>query len=118
VWFPSCGGLKIAHSHCIDNSLYYLTSRDSSGSDSSSGVDSETLHCRARDANLQDITKKLMNADLHAAVLRVTQSRSPSLVGISGIVLQETKNAFLLVTSNNQLKSKHWSDIWAVVSVL
>lgn len=60
---------------------------------------------KARGANLQDVAKQLMNADLHAAELRVTESRCPSLVGISGIVLQETKNAFVLVTSNNQLKT-------------
>ena len=47
-----------------------------------------------------------MNADLHAAILHVTQSRCSSLVGVSGIVLQETKNAFILVTCDNQLKSK------------
>lgn len=68
------------------------------------------MHCRARDGNLQDVAKQLMNADLHAAVLRVTESRCSSLVGISGIVLQETKNAFVLVTSNNQLKSKYHCD--------
>jgi len=77
---------------------------------SCSSSDDETLYCRARDANLQDVAKQLMNADLHAAQLHVTESRCPSLVGISGIVLQETKNAFVLVTSNNQLKSKCQSD--------
>ena len=56
-----------------------------------------------------------MNADLHAALLHVTESRCPSLVGISGIVLQETKNVFVLVTSNNQLKSKQQSDTFTLL---
>ena len=65
------------------------------------------LVCRVTDTNRQDVAKRLMNADLHAALLHVTQSRCSSLVGISGIVLQETKNAFVLVTCDNQLKSKY-----------
>lgn len=69
-------------------------------------LDSEMSVCRVTEMNTQDVAKRLMNADLHAARLRVTQSRCPSLVGISGIVLQETKNAFVLVTFDNQLKSK------------
>lgn len=52
-----------------------------------------------------DVAKQLMNADLHAALLHVTQSRCSSLVGISGIVLQETRNTFVVVTRDNQLKS-------------
>jgi len=52
-----------------------------------------------------DVAKQLMNADLHAALLHVTQSCCSSLVGISGIVLQETRNTFVLVTPHNQLKS-------------
>jgi len=55
---------------------------------------------------MYDVAKRLMNADLHAAVLHVTQSCCPSLVGLSGIVLQETKNTFVLVTADSQLKSK------------
>jgi len=69
-------------------------------------LDSEASVCRVTETNTQDVAKRLMNADFHAANLRVTQSRCPSLVGISGIVLQETKNAFVLVTCDNQLKSE------------
>jgi len=64
-----------------------------------------------RDRDRQDVAKRLMNADLHGACLHVTQSRCSSLVGISGIVLQETKNAFVLVTSCNKLKSKCKNDV-------
>lgn len=60
---------------------------------------------KVRDRDRQDVAKRLMNADLHGACLHVTQSRCSSLVGISGIVLQETKNAFVLVTSCNKLKT-------------
>jgi len=61
---------------------------------------------RVTDANKQDVARQLMNADLHASLLQVTESRCPALVGLSGIVLQETKNAFVLVTSDNKLKSE------------
>jgi ribonuclease P protein subunit POP4 len=55
--------------------------------------------------SLQDAAKRLMNADLHAALLHVMQSKCPSLVGVSGLVLQETKNTFRLVTADNKLKT-------------
>ncbi|KAN0092540.1 Rof/RNase P-like protein [Tylopilus felleus] len=47
---------------------------------------------------------KLVKADLNGALLTVRQSRNPCLVGLSGIVLHETENAFKLITRKNQLK--------------
>jgi RNase P/RNase MRP subunit p29 len=61
--------------------------------------------------SLQEAARRLMNADLHGAILRVTRSKCPSLVGATGILLQETKNSFLLVTVNNRLKSKYLSSL-------
>ncbi|KAJ3507564.1 hypothetical protein NMY22_g16893 [Coprinellus aureogranulatus] len=47
---------------------------------------------------------KLLKADFHGAVLTVKDSKNPSLVGLSGILIHETENAFKLVTSKNKVK--------------
>ncbi|KAG6372174.1 RNase P subunit p29-like protein [Boletus reticuloceps] len=47
---------------------------------------------------------KLVKADINGALLTVRQSRNPCLVGLSGIVLHETENAFKLITRKNKLK--------------
>ena len=40
----------------------------------------------------------------------VSRSKCPSYVGTSGILLQETKNAFKIITKDDKLKSKLWRD--------
>ncbi|KIJ62978.1 hypothetical protein HYDPIDRAFT_168910 [Hydnomerulius pinastri MD-312] len=53
---------------------------------------------------------KLVKADYHGSILTVRQSRNPCLVGISGIVIHETENAFRIITRKDQLKrSSHFS---------
>ncbi|KIM53007.1 hypothetical protein SCLCIDRAFT_1223271 [Scleroderma citrinum Foug A] len=47
---------------------------------------------------------KLVKADLHGSLLTVRQSRNPCLVGLSGIVLYESENAFRTITKANQIK--------------
>ena len=47
---------------------------------------------------------KLLRADFHGAVLTVKQSKNSSLVGLSGILIHETENAFKLVTEKNKVK--------------
>ncbi|TFY63987.1 hypothetical protein EVJ58_g2917 [Rhodofomes roseus] len=47
---------------------------------------------------------KLVKADFHGSIMAVRQSKNPCLVGLSGIVIHETENAFKIVTRNNQLK--------------
>lgn len=47
---------------------------------------------------------KMMKADLHGCYLTVKKSRCPSYVGLSGIVMQETRNMFVLVTSSDEVK--------------
>ncbi|KAH7884881.1 RNase P subunit p29-like protein [Phlebopus sp. FC_14] len=47
---------------------------------------------------------KLVKADFHGSLLTVRQSRNPCLVGISGIVIHETENAFKMVTRKDKLK--------------
>ncbi|KIK96284.1 hypothetical protein PAXRUDRAFT_826116 [Paxillus rubicundulus Ve08.2h10] len=47
---------------------------------------------------------KLVKADLHGSLLTVRRSRNPCLVGLSGIVIHETENAFKIVTRKDKLK--------------
>ncbi|TFK92390.1 RNase P/MRP p29 subunit [Polyporus arcularius HHB13444] len=47
---------------------------------------------------------KLIKADFHGAIVTVRQSKNPCLVGLSGIVMHETENAFKVITRNDQLK--------------
>lgn len=41
--------------------------------------------------------------DLHGAYLKCTASRNPTLIGCEGIVVQETRNTFIIVKRTNRL---------------
>ena len=45
---------------------------------------------------------KVAKADYHGACLCIVKSKCPSLVGISGIVLQETEGTFRIICPDNQ----------------
>ncbi|KAL1712905.1 Rof/RNase P-like protein [Schizophyllum commune] len=47
---------------------------------------------------------KLVKADLHGSILTVKQSKNADLVGLGGIVILETENAFRVVTRKNKVK--------------
>ncbi|KAH9854136.1 RNase P/MRP p29 subunit [Lenzites betulinus] len=47
---------------------------------------------------------KLIKADFHGAVVTVRKSKNSCLVGLSGIVVHETENAFKVITQKDQLK--------------
>ncbi|KZP10489.1 RNase P/MRP p29 subunit [Athelia psychrophila] len=47
---------------------------------------------------------KLVKADFHGSFITVRQSKNPCLVGLSGIVIHETENAFKVITKHNTLK--------------
>ncbi|KAJ5070941.1 ribonuclease p subunit p29 [Anaeramoeba ignava] len=53
----------------------------------------------------QSILSKIARADFHGCILTVIKSKCPSLIGINGIVLQETKSTFKIITKENKLKS-------------
>ncbi|XP_073232722.1 ribonuclease P protein subunit p29-like [Porites lutea] len=55
-------------------------------------------------SNLKAAYPKLLRADYHGCILNVSRSKCPSYVGTSGILLQETKNAFKIITKDNKLK--------------
>ncbi|KIY44149.1 hypothetical protein FISHEDRAFT_67811 [Fistulina hepatica ATCC 64428] len=47
---------------------------------------------------------KLVKADFHGSIITVRQSKHPGFVGLSGIVIHESENAFRVVTRKNQTK--------------
>ncbi|XP_023582552.1 ribonuclease P protein subunit p29 [Trichechus manatus latirostris] len=56
------------------------------------------------DTQPEMIQAKLLKADLHGAVISVTKSKCPSYVGVTGILLQETKYVFRIITKEDRLK--------------
>uniref|UniRef100_A0A8C4RUZ0 Ribonuclease P protein subunit p29 n=1 Tax=Erpetoichthys calabaricus TaxID=27687 RepID=A0A8C4RUZ0_ERPCA len=56
------------------------------------------------ESNPQMIQSKLLKADFHGAIVTVTKSKCPSYVGTTGIILQETKHVFRIVTQHDRLK--------------
>ncbi|KAI0807116.1 RNase P/MRP p29 subunit [Fomes fomentarius] len=47
---------------------------------------------------------KLIKADFHGSIVTVRKSKNPCLVGLSGVVVHETENAFKVITVKDQLK--------------
>ncbi|XP_030622394.1 ribonuclease P protein subunit p29 [Chanos chanos] len=56
------------------------------------------------ESNPQTIQQKLLKADLHGAVLTVVRSKCPSYVGTTGILVQEMKHVFKIITKEDRLK--------------
>ncbi|KXN80585.1 Ribonuclease P protein subunit p29, partial [Leucoagaricus sp. SymC.cos] len=52
----------------------------------------------------QAMFPKLVKADFHGAIISVCQSKNPCLVGIRGIIIHETENAFKVITKSNAVK--------------
>ncbi|XP_069463174.1 ribonuclease P protein subunit p29 [Ambystoma mexicanum] len=57
-----------------------------------------------RDTKPHMIQPKLLKADLHGALVSVTKSKCPSYVGLTGIILQEMKHIFKIITKEDRLK--------------
>ncbi|CAH2324278.1 ribonuclease P subunit p29 isoform X1 [Pelobates cultripes] len=56
------------------------------------------------DAQPQMIQSRILKADLHGALVMVSKSKCPSYVGLTGIILQETKHVFKIITKEDKLK--------------
>ncbi|XP_055992618.1 ribonuclease P protein subunit p29 [Sorex fumeus] len=56
------------------------------------------------DTQPQMIQAKLLKGDLHGAIISVAKSKCPSYVGVTGILLQETKHVFKIITKEDHLK--------------
>ncbi|XP_073411134.1 ribonuclease P protein subunit p29 [Dendrobates tinctorius] len=52
----------------------------------------------------QMIQSKILKADLHGAAVTVFKSKCPSYVGLAGIILQESKHVFRIITEEDKLK--------------
>ncbi|XP_077567812.1 ribonuclease P protein subunit p29 isoform X1 [Stigmatopora nigra] len=50
------------------------------------------------------VQKKLLKADFHGAIIIVIQSKCPSYVGASGIIIQEFKHVFKIITKQDRIK--------------
>ncbi|KAF9219436.1 RNase P/MRP, p29 subunit [Gyrodon lividus] len=66
--------------------------------------DHSSISHKGKMPSSSSIHAKLVKSDLHGSLLTVRQSRNPCLVGLSGIVIHETENAFKIVTRKDQLK--------------
>eukprot|EP00042_Codosiga_hollandica_P040430 m.348118 g.348118 ORF g.348118 m.348118 type:complete len:252 (-) comp55864_c1_seq11:64-819(-) len=64
----------------------------------------ELLQLESQPLLAATLQNKITKADLHGCILTVTRSKCWSFVGASGIVVQETENAFHLVTTANKTK--------------
>lgn len=58
------------------------------------------------DSSYDGFSKILVKSDFHGAIVTVTRSRCPSLVGVNGIVAMDTKNTFKVLGKDNKLRSK------------
>ncbi|MFT7816805.1 ribonuclease P protein subunit p29 [Arapaima gigas] len=56
------------------------------------------------ESNPQVIQTKLLKADFHGAVMSVVRSKCPSYVGTTGILVQELKHVFKIITKEDKLK--------------
>ncbi|XP_076011633.1 ribonuclease P protein subunit p29 isoform X2 [Genypterus blacodes] len=55
-------------------------------------------------SNPQVIQQKLLKADFHGAIITVVRSKCPSYVGTTGIIVQELKHIFKIITKEDKLK--------------
>ncbi|XP_031148606.1 ribonuclease P protein subunit p29 [Sander lucioperca] len=55
-------------------------------------------------SNPQLVQQKLLKADFHGAIITVVRSKCPSYVGTTGILVQEFKHVFKIITKENKLK--------------
>ena len=52
----------------------------------------------------KEIERRVSKADFHGCIFKVIRSKCPSLVGLEGINLIETKNMFIMITQSNKIK--------------
>ncbi|XP_014483380.1 PREDICTED: ribonuclease P protein subunit p29 [Dinoponera quadriceps] len=57
------------------------------------------------DPNWENINQQLVKADFHGAKISIIRSRCPSLTGLKGIVIQDTKNTFRICGTDNVIRT-------------
>ncbi|CAG0894701.1 unnamed protein product [Darwinula stevensoni] len=69
------------------------------------GLKQQGWECKHWEGPHARLLTKLCRADYHGCLLKVTASRCPSLIGICGIVVKETRNSFLIMERSNTIKT-------------
>lgn len=69
------------------------------------------------DPQYDGFSKLLVKADLHGAKVLVTRSKCPSLVGISGIVVIDTKNTLKILGEDDKLRTVPKSECIFVIEL-
>ncbi|XP_014605117.1 PREDICTED: ribonuclease P protein subunit p29 [Polistes canadensis] len=57
------------------------------------------------DNNWETINNQLIKADFHGAKIAVVKSKCPSLIGINGIIVQDTKNTFRVCCTDDIIRT-------------
>ncbi|CAK9832840.1 Ribonuclease P protein subunit p29 [Anthophora retusa] len=57
------------------------------------------------DPNWENVNQQLVKADFHGAKISVVGSKCPTLVGLRGIVIQDTKNTFRICGKDNIVRT-------------
>jgi len=66
-------------------------------------------------SNWENVNLQLMKADFHGAKISIDKSRCPSLVGVTGIVIQDTKNTFRVCGMDNIIRSKRYANVHLLI---
>jgi ribonuclease P protein subunit POP4 len=61
------------------------------------------VHYVGKPVQQDAIGPRILKADLHGAYIRVQDSRSPTHIGLSGIILMELRNAFKVISKTNRV---------------
>ncbi|GAB2235734.1 hypothetical protein Drorol1_Dr00026174 [Drosera rotundifolia] len=61
-------------------------------------------HLKYSSKDHRSVTMSLIGADLHGAVVRVVECKDTTLLGVVGIMIQETAETFGIITQDNKFK--------------
>ncbi|KAJ8683211.1 hypothetical protein QAD02_019003, partial [Eretmocerus hayati] len=67
--------------------------------------DFKNLPLQPTNSNWENVNQRLIKADYHGAKITVIRSKCPSVIGIHGIVIQDTKNTFRLLGKDNVIRT-------------
>ncbi|XP_058808403.1 ribonuclease P protein subunit p29 [Phymastichus coffea] len=67
--------------------------------------DFKTLPINPTDSQWENVNQHLIKADFHGAIVTIVQSKCPSTVGIRGIIIQDTKNTFRILSEDDVIRT-------------
>ncbi|XP_038050386.1 ribonuclease P protein subunit p29-like [Patiria miniata] len=65
----------------------------------------DSLQLKNPTVTAENLHIKLLRCDLHGSIMTVTKSKCPSYIGQCGIVVQESRNAFKMITKADVMKT-------------